>query len=164
MRKVDNRFIRLYSEMASLCDREGWGDPFSYARAKEILLSIKLGHTVSPTLSGADGIDNDGECEYKSTTASTLRATYTGISVLPTWKEQKEYLKNSKIGKYHNHYHSRFESGNIVECYRLSGRDVLKVLEPKLKKKYFSVSKRKDPRLSASLTRNEITKYGTRII
>ena len=27
------KYIQLYQQMADLCDREGWGDPFSYARS-----------------------------------------------------------------------------------------------------------------------------------
>ena len=164
MTKAEKKFEKLYKQMKALCEQEDWGDPFSYARAKEILLAIKLGHKVSSTLSGADGIDKDGECEYKSTTTSTIKASYTGISVQPTWKEQQKYIKEDKIGKYQNHYHARFDGGEIVECYRLSGQDVLSILLPKLKGKYPAAKNKKDPRLSAIITKKEIIEYGTRII
>lgn len=164
MTKAEKEFETLYKQMKLLCEQEQWGDPFSYARAKEILLAIKLGHRVSDTLSGADGIDSDGECEYKSTTTSIIKASYTGISVHPTWKEQEKYMKENKVGKYHNHYHARFDGGEIVECYKLSGQDVLSILLPKLKSKYQTVKNKKDPRLSATVTQKEIIKYGTRII
>ena len=88
--------------MLEACDENGWGDPFSYARAKEIDIAIQLGHKVSDTLSGADGYDEDGGCEYKSTIAKTIKGTYSGISVQPTWSEQVEYLINEKIRKYKN--------------------------------------------------------------
>ena len=120
--------------MLEACDENGWGDPFSYARAKEIDIAIQLGHKVSDTLSGADGYDEDGGCEYKSTIGKNINGTYNGISVQPTWSEQVEYLKNEKIGKYKNHYIARFDKGNIVEVWKLDGKTVLNILLPKLEK------------------------------
>ena len=39
-------YISLYKKMADLCEQQSWGDPFSYARSKEILATILLGHTL----------------------------------------------------------------------------------------------------------------------
>ena len=87
-------FKRLYTEMADLCENEsGVGDPFSYARSKEILTAIVLKHELSETLSGEDGIDQDGVCEYKSTIGESIKGKYTGISVQDTWEEQEKYLR-----------------------------------------------------------------------
>lgn len=69
------QFAELYRTMHILCEENSWGDPFSYARSKEIYIAGALGHEVSATLSGADGIDDDGECEYKST-INKLSGTY----------------------------------------------------------------------------------------
>ena len=149
--------------MLEACDENGWGDPFSYARAKEIDIAIQLGHKVSDTLSGADGYDEDGGCEYKSTIAKTIKGTYSGISVQPTWSEQVEYLKNEKIGKYKNHYIARFDKGNIVEVWKLDGETVLNILLPKLENKYPTILEKKDPRLGASLTQKDIYDYGIQI-
>ena len=151
--------------MAELCENEpGVGDPFSYARSKEILTSIELQHEIAATLSGADGIDEVGECEYKSTTGKHIKGAYTGISVQPTWEEQDKYLREEKIGKYENHYFSRFEgSKGIVEIWKLSGKDVLTILLPKLKKRYETVKNLKDPRLTAEVTKTDIEKYGIQI-
>ncbi len=164
MEKSEEEYVRLYTEMANLCQQEGWGDPFSYARSKEIYLSIILKHKISDTLSGADGVDSDGECEYKSTTQSKIQATYSGISVHTTWKDQERYLKNEKIGKYSNHYHARFNGSSLEEVWKLSGRVVLDLLTPKLKKGYLNASKKKDPRLSAIITEKQIVENGKRII
>jgi len=150
--------------MLEACDENGWGDPFSYARAKEIDIAIQLGHKVSDTLSGADGYDEDGGCEYKSTIGKNINGTYNGISVQPTWSEQVEYLKNEKIGKYKNHYIARFDKGNIVEVYKLDGKTVLNILLSKLEKSYPTILEKKDPRLSASLTQKEIYKNGIKIL
>ena len=149
--------------MLEACDENGWGDPFSYARAKEIDIAIQLGHKVSDTLSGADGYDEDGGCEYKSTIGKNINGTYNGISVQPTWSEQVEYLKNEKIGKYKNHYIARFDQGNIVEVYKLDGKTVLNILLPKLEKSYPTILEKKDPRLGASLTQKDIYDYGIQI-
>ena len=39
------QFVSLYKQMADLCKENGWGDPFSYARSKEIYATCVLGHT-----------------------------------------------------------------------------------------------------------------------
>ena len=86
--------------MACLCEEQGWGDPFSYARGKEIYASIELGHKVAGTLPGADAFNKEEEpVEYKSTTGKAVKGAYTGISVQPTRKEQEEnQSENRKNG------------------------------------------------------------------
>ena len=161
--KPEEKYKQGKRLMLEACDENNWGDPFSYARAKEIDIAIELGHKVSDTLSGADGYDEDGGCEYKSTIGKNINGTYNGISVQPTWSEQVEYLKKDKIGKYKNHYIARFEKGEIVEIWKLDGKDVLNILLPKIKKKYSTILEKKDPRLGASITQKEIKKYGIKI-
>jgi hypothetical protein len=158
-------YKRLYLELAALCENEeGAGDAFSFARSKEILAAIELQHEISESLSGADAIDEDGECEYKSTINPSIKGSYTGISVQDTWEEQEEYLREEKIGKYENHYYSRFEgSKGIVEIWKLSGDDVLSILLPKLRKKYDTVLTMKDPRLQANVSKKDIKQYGIQI-
>tara|TARA_R100001377_G_C3108316_1_gene81619 strand:+ start:40 stop:549 length:510 start_codon:yes stop_codon:yes gene_type:complete len=158
-------YKRLYLEMATLCENEpGVGDPFSYARSKEIFTAIEMQHEISDTLAGADGIDQEGACEYKSTTGKSIQGAYTGISVQPTWADQEKYLREEKIGKYENHYYSRFEgSKGIVEIWKLSGDDVLSILLPKLRKKYDTVLTMKDPRLQANVSKKDIKQYGIQI-
>ena len=73
-------------------------------------------------------------------------------------------MREEKIGKYKNHYIQRFEgSKGIVESWKLSGEDVLTILLPKLKKRYETVKKLKDPRLAAEVTKTDIEKYGIQI-
>ena len=153
----------LFESLYKLCEDENWGDPMSYARSREILIAGTLGHKIADTLSGADAIDEDGECEYKSTVSLSINGSYNGISVQPTWKEQVEYLENEKIAKYKNHYIARFKGGEIVEIWKLDGMDVLNILLPKLKRGFESTKDRKDPRLGASLTQKEIYSYGEKI-
>ena len=163
--EFQKEYERLYTELAALCENEpGVGDPFSYARSKEILTAIVLKHGLSETLSLGDGIDEVGDCEYKSTIGKCIKGAYTGISVHPTWEEQEKYLREEKIGKYQYHYIQRFEgSKGIVESWRLRGEDVLNILLPKLKKQYGTVLSKKDPRLNAILTKKEIHEYGIQI-
>ena len=158
-------YKKLFLELAELCENEpGVGDPFSYARSKEIFTAIEMQHEISDTLAGADGIDQEGACEYKSTTGKSIQGAYTGISVQPTWADQEKYLREEKIGKYENHYYSRFEgSKGIVEIWKLSGDDVLFILLPKLEKKYPKALTMKDPRLGASINQTEIKKYGIKV-
>ena len=58
--------------MYAVCERNSWGDPFSYARSKEILMAIVIKQQIASTFSGADGFDKDGGAEYKSTTGKTI--------------------------------------------------------------------------------------------
>tara|TARA_A100001515_G_C4425833_1_gene162004 strand:+ start:78 stop:227 length:150 start_codon:yes stop_codon:yes gene_type:complete len=47
--KPEQKYIELYKQMADLCKQNGWGDPFSYARSKEIYAAkeiIKYGEKV----------------------------------------------------------------------------------------------------------------------
>ena len=147
--------------MYAVCDRNGWGDPFSYARSREIMMAIVMKQKVAETYSGADGYDDSGAAEYKSTIQRNIQGTYNGISVQSTWVEQARYLEEEKIGKYKNHYFARFDGGKVVELWRLDAEHVLLVLMPKLHKQYHSRHQRKDPRLGASVTKKEIHKYGT---
>ena len=163
----EQKFQQLFEEMYSLCGEQGWGDPFSYARSREIHLAGLLGHTVADDYSGADAFDEDGKpLEYKSTIAKNINGTYNGISVQDTWEDQEDYLINNKIGKYDNHFIARYEDGKVVEVWRLSGEDVLSILLPKLKKDWNRKinGNHKDPRLSASLSKKEIYTIGTRVV
>ena len=81
---AEQRYTRLFEEMYEICNTEGWGDPFSYARSREIHMAGILGHGVADDYSGADAYDKyDLPVEYKSTIGKKLTATYNGISVQP---------------------------------------------------------------------------------
>lgn len=162
----EQKFMKLYKELYKLCQENDWGDPFSYARAKEIYIACILGHKVTETYSGSDGYDKDGEYEYKSTITGKISATYNGISVQDTLEEQINYIKKEKIGKYKKHFCARFEGPEISEMYELSGKDVVELLLPKIIKQYKTKSqgKHKDPRLGVSLNAKEIKQYGKKII
>ena len=157
-------YLDLYKQMYNVCERNGWGDPFSYARSKEILMAIVMKQQIASTFSGADGFDQDGGAEYKSTISKDIKGTYNGISVQPTWESQVQYLTEHKIGAYPNHYFARFNSGELVELWVLSAQDVLQILLPKLKRLFFSTAERKDPRLGSTVTKTDIHKYGRRLI
>jgi len=162
----EQQFEQMFEDMYALCAKQEWGDPHSYARSREIHLACKLGHKVAKTYSGADAIDDDGECEYKSTIAENINGTYNGISVQDTWEEQERYLVEEKLGKYSNHYIARYDGGKVAEVWKLTSNDILMLLIPKLKKDWERKikGKHKDPRLSANLTKKEIYRFGTRII
>lgn len=165
--KASEKYINLYNEMASLCQANGWGDPFSYARSKEIYATCVLNHTMpGPSdYSGADAINQRGEgVEYKSTIGPRVKGSYTGISVQPTWDEQVKYLREHKILKYPEHYFNRFQDGKLVESWRLTGQQVYDILLPKLEKKFDTVLTKKDPRLSADVTNTDILNNGVRVL
>lgn len=166
----EQKFQELFEQMYQLCGEQGWGDPFSYARSREIHLACILGHRVADTYSGADAIiDTIVDqllAEYKTTIQKLIKGTYNGISVFPTWEEQEEYLVKNKIGKYSEHYIARYKGSKVVEIWKLSGDDVLMLLLPKLKKDWQRKinGKHKDPRLSANLNRKDIYTYGTQVL
>ena len=163
----EQKFQQLFEEMYSLCGEQGWGDPFSYARSREIHLAGLLGHTVADDYSGADAFDKNGKpLEYKSTIGKNINGTYNGISVQDTWEDQEKYLINDKIGKYDNHFIARYEDGKVVEVWKLSGNDVLGILLPKLKKDWNRKinGNHKDPRLSATISKKEIYAVGTCVL
>lgn len=163
----EQKFQELYKEMWDLCQEKDWGDPFSYARAKEIYATCSLNHQMpGPTMyAGADGINEQGQpVEYKSTTGKNCQGSYTGISVQKDWREQEKYLVTEKLGKYPEHYYNRFEDGKLTESWKLSGKKVLDLLLPKLAKKFDTVSQQKDPRLAATVTWKEIQEYGEQVI
>jgi len=154
-----------YRAMAKICSEQRWGDPFSYARSKEILAANKLGHKVADKFSGADAFNKKGQpVEYKSTIKDTCRGAYTGVSVFKTWEEQVEYLRNEKIAKYPEHYFNRFKGGELVESWVMPGDKVFEILVSKMEGKFPTVLEKKDPRLSANISNTEIKKYGRRIL
>ena len=167
MTPAGKRYTELFEEMTELCQKQGWGDPSSYARSKEIYATIVLGHSMpGPNqFSGCDAINQKGEgVEYKSTIGKKVKGAYTGISVQDSWEEQEKYLRNEKILKYPEHYFNRFEGGRLVESWKLTGQQVYDILLPKLKKKYPGILSKKDPRLSADVTNSEIKQNGVKVI
>ena len=161
----EQEFQELYERMYLLCQENGWGDPFSYAKSREIHLAGLLGHKLAETYSGADAIDEDGGCEYKSTIAKNINATYNGISVQDTLEEQERYIIEDKIGKYPCHYYARFDNGKIVEVWKLTSDKVLDILLPKIKKQYPKKKNgnAKDPRIGVTVSQKEIRENGIQI-
>lgn len=153
--------------MYNLCSEQGWGDPFSYARSREIYMAGVLGHQIAPNYSGKDATDEkvDGDVEYKSTIAEKINATYNGISVQSTWEEQEKYIIDEKIGKYKSHYYSRFDGGHIAEIWKLDCADVLGILLPKIQRQYPKKKQgnAKDPRIGVTVSTREIKTYGVQV-
>tara|TARA_B100000131_G_scaffold302067_1_gene324868 strand:+ start:232 stop:750 length:519 start_codon:yes stop_codon:yes gene_type:complete len=161
----EEKYQQLFEEMYSLCDANNWGDPFSYARSREIHLAGILGHRVSDTLSGADAYDSDNNpVEYKSTIGKKLTATYNGISVQNSWEDQLTYLREDKIGKYKDHFFARYHLGKVVEIYKMSSEDVLSILIEPLKKQFFSKNVKKDPRLGYTISNKLIRQFGEKVL
>ena len=157
----EERYNKAFDELYSVCKEQKWGDPFSYARSREIHIAILLGHKVADTYSGADGFDAEGNpVEYKSTISDKINGTYNGISVQADWETQVSYLSNEKIGCYKHHFFARYHEGRIVELWRLTGEKVLEILLPKLERQFFKKKKGKDPRLGATISTSEIHKNG----
>ena len=160
-------FATLFEELHTLCAHQGWGEPFSYSRAREIHMANTLGHKIAPSLSGADAYE-DAEMtipvEYKSTISKKgINASYSGLSVKPTWEEQIQYLKKEKIGKYPRHYFALYDGWKIAEIWCMECDLVLAGLLPALKRQ-FNRNNRADPRLGASLSKKYITQNATKIL
>ena len=163
--KPEEKYQQLFEQMYQICEENNWGDPFSYARSREIHLAGLLGHRVADDYSGADAYDNNNNpVEYKSTIGKKLTATYNGISVQNSWEDQVTYLKEDKIGKYKDHYYARYQSGKIVEVYKLTSDVVLSILLPHLKKQFEDKRVKKDPRLGYTISNKLILQYGEKVI
>lgn len=162
----EQKFQQLFEEMYNLCQEQRWGDPFSYARSREIHMAGVLGHQIADTYYGSDAIDEDGGAEYKSTITKSINGTYTGISVQGTWEEQERYIIEDKIGKYPNHYYARYDGGKIAEIWKLDAQTVLNILLPKIKKQYLNKKKgfSKDPRIGVTISNQEIKNNGTQVL
>ena len=167
----EQQYKTLYEMMFNLCESNNWGDPFSYARSREIYMAIELNHTIAETYSGEDAyiMENDSKVkfEYKSTIAKNINGTYNGISVKDTLADQINYIVSEKIGCYTTHYYSRFNGGKIAETWAVPGQIVLEILLPKIIKQFTklksSVKQTADPRIGVTITSREIKKYGIRV-
>ena len=51
------KYLECFKGLYDVCIDQGWGDPFSYARSREIHMAIALDHDVADTYSGADAYD-----------------------------------------------------------------------------------------------------------
>jgi len=164
----EQEFAEYFKKMYEICNKNGWGDPFSYARGKEIYMANYLGHKVAPKLAGADGYEDKEmtiPVEYKSTTTKTIKATYNGISVQPTWEKQLQYLNEEKICKYKNHYFARFDNkGNIVELYKMKCEKVIEYLLPRIKIQFDKEEKGVDPRIGVSIGKTYILKNSDKLL
>ena len=50
----EQQYKEAFETLYSLCETNGWGDPFSYARSREIHMATTLGHQIADDYSGAD--------------------------------------------------------------------------------------------------------------
>ena len=118
--------------MYNLCIDNDWGDPFSYARSREIYMALMLKHTIASTFSGADALEGNVKL-IKSTTrlTSMVRTTVLALSLRGT---SSLLICTDKISKYLYHFFARFEDGKIVELWQLTSDKVLNLLVPKLKR------------------------------
>lgn len=157
-------FSDAIQTIVEFCEKYNLGDPFSYNRMREILMAMKLKHTIATTYSKEDATDRQNKlCEYKSTITDEINGTYNGISYYKTWDEQQKHTKE-KIYSCSKHYFARFKDHiNIDELYEMSCEDVWKILEPKFKKSWETSPNRKDPRVGAQIKAAEIYQYGTKI-
>jgi len=156
-------WIDCFNRLQTLSDELNVGDPFNYNRGREIHTALTLGLEISNTLTGADAYENGKPVELKST-IGTLKATYNGVSVQPSWEEQEDYLVNKKIGKYSKHYICRYNGSKLEEVWMLTADDVLTILLPKFHKQYHSDRNAKDPRLGQQINAKEIRKFGACVV
>ena len=160
------RYVALFEEIYTLCQEQNWGDPFSYARSREIHMANTLGHHIALRFSGPDAYEDQERTipvEYKSTTGS-LKGTYNGISVKSTWDEQMQYLREVKICCYARHYFARYDGARIVELWCLDCEAVLSGLLGRIHDQFLRERTGADPRLGATLSGTYIRDHGTRII
>lgn len=158
---------QLNEAFRQMKERLGIDDLANYGRLKELAMAMELGHHFPENYADADAFDTDGNpVEYKSTIQDRIMATYNGISVQETWEDQKEYLIEEKICKYGDHFFARFprHSMEIIEMHQMDGSTVYELILPKLRRQFESKQSKKDPRLGATIGKNDIYEHGTQIV
>jgi hypothetical protein len=160
-------YYYLWNRTYDLCIANEWGDPYSYARSREIYIANTLGHKIGITFSGPDAYEDTEmkiPVEYKTTTGKNIKASYTGISVHDTWEKQLLYLQNEKICKYQRHYFARFDGSKLAELWCMNCDKVLIGILPTIKKSFENSNRGADPRLCATLSKKYIYANATQIV
>jgi hypothetical protein len=149
---------------------KGWGNPFNYNRFFEFIQTRVLGYYLTMVGGGSDGIDTNGKTtelkgtEYKgfgkNGNEKSHSFTYNGTTRKPTLEEQKEYCKE-KIMRDPLHHWTIFdyEKGELVKTFQLTSEQVWQVLWPKWEKSWYNSGKA-DPRISGTISTNELKKLG----
>lgn len=159
-----------YQQMHRVANKEGWGNPHAGGRATELVISGILGHKIGEAYSGADAYDEDGACEYKSTSYLNKKGDapknwkYGGISRQTSWRKQVKYLKEEKISCYKNHYFVWIYEGLPKKIWRIKGDVVYLLLKDKIygefeRKKHSN--NYKDPGISTTLSFGDVQRVGT---
>lgn len=143
---------------------------------RETSASLQTGQEPSTAPSGPDCYDTtsngDREAGERKSSVGELKAAYTGISWHPSWEKQLQYILEKKIKNCKYHYFDNFNetTGDLQEVWRMDADTLLKLKLPSLKEQWEDRMKRfrngnppKDPRLSFTLGRRIIEKYGKRI-
>jgi len=138
------------------------GDPFRDVRLREALLADHLNHVLAPVGYPYDAFLKEETYEYK--TISATRSARYDVSWCETWQKQKKYLREVKILPHKYHYLAKFSDRMEIEkIWRMTGEQALKILEPKLKKKFHQTTINKNGVLQAVITTNEFSVYGQQI-
>lgn len=130
----EEEFAQLYDRMISICAANNQGNPFIGGRANEIHMANALGFKISPTLSGADAYDLNGDpVEFKSSTQDDrFHVSYGGVPLFDTWNEQHDYVEK-KIKSTVAHYYGNYCNGKLQEIWKLDSDTVYTLLIDKYK-------------------------------
>tara|TARA_B100000927_G_scaffold290414_1_gene289179 strand:- start:4341 stop:4844 length:504 start_codon:yes stop_codon:yes gene_type:complete len=167
MRLEDKKILDIWESLISHLSAAGY--PTDPRKMREVIASCQTGCTPNVEKSGPDCFYSEGgktfPAERKSTDGKNVSGAYTGISVQPTWEQQKVYLEK-KIKGPGRHYYDRFckKTGHLEESYYITGDKVHELLLPKLEKLYPNALNKADPRLAASICMTEIKKYGVKVL
>lgn len=162
-KKILDTWISLVSQMNS---RDYATDP---RKMRETMACFLTNCVPNREKSGPDCFYLENGVSYpaerKSTDGKNIKGAYTGISVKPTWEKQKTYLEK-KIKAPGRHYYDRFckQTGNLEECYYITGNKAYEILLPKLEKLYPNALKKADPRLASSICMREIREHGVKVL
>lgn len=159
MSKITNEVKNL----TDLCKKYNLGDVFGGGRAREIVLSSALGHTLGEDLTKCDAFtyDEDGfreEYEYKTSLGATFKYN---LSQKATWGETYEYLYEKIVGNKFHYFAVFSRRMEIQKVYYMDGETAFKLLIPKLKNRFFQdKTNLKDRRFYAMMSLGDIKEHG----
>lgn len=149
---------------------KGLGNPFNYNRGCEYIQALTFGLILTTVGGGSDAYHKMKKwfVELKKTTFAGFTKTgqlkshsfsYNGTTRKSTLEEQVEYCKKKVLrDKFHLLTIIDDEKGALYQTYKVTGEEMWKVLKDKMIRSW--KNPKGDPRINATVSTNDLKKYG----